>query len=71
MPIWPREEAVDISIYVDAQPRPDFDLQKSLYPREEMGHYNSIVMEEKHSVRSNFAKWGLDIDQIRGDKVIP
>ncbi|WP_432474085.1 c-type cytochrome [Amphritea sp. HPY] len=66
-----REEAVDISIYVDAQPRPDFDLQKSLYPREEMGHYNSIVMEEKHSVRSNFAKWGLDIDQIRGDKAIP
>ncbi|MEH6823309.1 MAG: c-type cytochrome [Motiliproteus sp.] len=65
-----KEEAVDISLYVTAQPRPDFDLSKSLFPKEQMGHYNSKVMEEKHSVRSNFAKWGLDVDVLRGDALI-
>lgn len=66
-----KQEAVDISIYVNSQPRPDFDLSKSLFPREQMGHYNSKVMEEKHSVRSNFSKWGLDVDTLRGDTLIP
>ena len=66
-----KEEAVDIALYVDAQPRADFDLQASLFPREEMGHYNSNVLEETHSVRSNYKKWGLDIDVIRGDNLIP
>jgi len=35
-----------------------------------MGYYNSKVSEEKHSVRSNFKAFGLDIDIIRGDKKI-
>ncbi len=65
-----REEAVDIAIYVNAQPRPSFDLQKGLYPREQMGYYNSKVLKERHSVRSNFAKWGLDVDELRGDNLI-
>ncbi len=65
------QEAVDIAIYVDAQPHPSFDLQDHLLPREKMGYYNSIVLKEKHSVRSNFAKpFKLNIDEIRGDKLI-
>ena len=65
------KDAVDVSIYVDAQPHSDFDLTKHLFPRSEMGYYNSKVLHEKHNVRSNFAKpWGLDIDAIRGDHKI-
>jgi len=65
------QEAADIALYVDAQPRADFDLKKALYPKEVMGYYNSKVLEERHSVRSNFKAFGLDIDEIRGDKKIP
>jgi thiosulfate dehydrogenase len=65
------QEAADIMLYIDAQPRADFDLKKGLFPREEMGHYNSKIFEETHSVRSNFKQFGLDVDKIRGDKVIP
>ncbi len=65
------QEAVDIAIYVDAQPHPAFDLQEHLLPKEEMGYYNSIVLKEKHTVRSNFAKpFKLNIDEIRGDNLI-
>ncbi len=65
------QEAVDIAIYVDAQPHPAFDLQEHLLPREKMGYYNSIVLKEKHTVRSNFAKpFKLNIDEIRGDNLI-
>ena len=63
-------DTVDITLYVDAQERADFDLQKALPPKEEMGVYNSNVLKEKHSVRSNFKALGLDIDTIRGDKKI-
>lgn len=59
------QEAVDLSIYVNAQKRDDFDLQKHLLPREKMGHYNSKVSKEKHSVESNFKALGLDINKIR------
>jgi thiosulfate dehydrogenase len=65
------QEAADVMLYVDAQPRADFDLSKGLLPKCEMGYYNSKVLEEKHSVRSNFKQFGLDVDKIRGDKVIP
>ncbi len=65
------QEAVDIAIYVDAQPHPAFDLKEHLLPREKMGYYNSIVLKEKHTVRSNFAKpFKLNIDKIRGDNLI-
>ena len=64
------QEAADIMLYVDAQPRADFDLKKGLYPKNEMGYYNSKVHEEKHSVRSNFKQFGLDVDTIRGDHKI-
>ncbi len=64
------QEAADIMLYVDAQERADFDLTKGLLPKEEMGYYNSKVLKEKHSVRSNFKAMGLDIDEIRGDKKI-
>ena len=64
------KEVVDITLYVVAQPRDDFNLTEHLLPRNKMGHYNTKVPTEKHSVRSNFAAIGLDVDEIRGDKVI-
>lgn len=64
------QEAADVTLYVDAQERADFDLAKGLPPKEEMGIYNSNVLKETHSVRSNFKALGLDIDKIRGDKKI-
>ena len=64
------EEVVDITLYVDAQPRDEFSLKERLLPSDKMGHYNSKVLEEKHSVRSNFSALGLDVDVIRGDKLI-
>ena len=64
------QDAADIMLFVDGQERADFDLKKGLYPAEKMGYYNSNVHEEKHSVRSNFKAFGLDIDVIRGDKKI-
>lgn len=65
-----KQQAVDIALYVNAQPRPAFDLNNSLFPREKMGHYNSKVLKEKHTVSSNYAKWGLNVDSIRGDTLI-
>jgi thiosulfate dehydrogenase len=60
------QEAVDITIFVNAQERDNFNLQKHLLPKEKMGHYNSKVDEEKHSVSSNFKAFGLDLDTIKG-----
>lgn len=65
-----KQEAVDVTIYVDAQPRPSFDLQKHLQPKSEMGYYNSAVLEETSNVRKNFKAMGLDVDTIRGDHAI-
>jgi len=64
------QEAADVMLYVNAQERADFDLEKALYPKEVMGYYNSKVLKEKHTVRSNFKAFGLDIDTIRGDNLI-
>lgn len=64
------QEAADVTLYINAQERADFDLQKGLLPREEMGYYNSAVSEEHQSVRKNFENFDLDIDVIRGDKKI-
>ncbi|WP_294958092.1 c-type cytochrome [Sulfurovum sp.] len=64
------QEAADIMLYVDAQPRAGFNLQKRLYPASKMGYYNSKVLKETHSVRSNFKQFGLDVDKIRGDHKI-
>ena len=64
------KESADIMLYVNAQERADFDLAKGLLPKEKMGYYNSIVLKETHSVRSNFKDFGLDVDVIRGDKKI-
>ncbi len=64
------QEAADVMLFVNGQERADFDLDKGLLPKEQMGYYNSKVLSEKHSVRSNFNALGLDIDVIRGDKKI-
>jgi len=64
------QEAADVTLFVNAQPRADFDLKKTLYPKTKMGYYNSKVLDQHRDVRSNFKKYGLDIEKIRGDKVI-
>jgi thiosulfate dehydrogenase len=64
------KEAADIMLYVNAQERADLDLKNGLLPRGKMGYYNSNVLKETHSVRSNFKDMGLDIDVIRGDHKI-
>ncbi len=62
------QEAVDISIYVNAQERDAFDLKEHLLPKEKMGYYNSKVLEERHSVESNFKAFKLDLKTIKGEK---
>ena len=64
------QDAADVMLYVNAQERADFDLDKGLLPEQKNGIYHSNVLKEKHSVRSNFKALGLDIDVIRGDKLI-
>lgn len=61
------QESADLALYIDAQPRGDFDLKEGI---KELKVYNSKVLEEKHSVRSRMKSYGLDIDAIRGDKLI-
>lgn len=63
-------EAFDIMLYINAQPRASFDLSKRLLPEQKAGVYNSNVKSEYHSVRSNFEAFGLDVDKIRADRVI-
>jgi len=64
------DDAADMSLYINAQPRANFDLQKSFSSKMEAKYYNSKVEGEKRSVRSNFETMQLDIDKIRGDTVI-
>ena len=64
------QEAADVMLYVNAQQRADFDLQKGLPTGKNRGYYNSKVLQEHKSVGSNFADFGLDIDKIRGDDKI-
>lgn len=64
------QETADVMLFVNAQERADFDLQKGLLPEEKRGYYNSKVLEEKWSVKSNFKALGLDVDEIRGDHKI-
>lgn len=58
------QEAVDITIYVDAQTRPAFDLKKHI-PKN-IGHYNSLIFDEFSDTKSNFKAFGLDLDTIKG-----
>jgi len=61
------QEAADVMLYVDAQERAPFDLKKGLLPKEQMGYYNSKVLDEHHSVESNFKQFGLDLKKIKGE----
>ena len=65
------QEASDVMLFVDAQPRSGFDLKKALLRDAGEGIYNSDIRSEYDSVRSNFKLLGLDIDTVRGDKKIP
>jgi len=57
------QDAADVMIYVNAQERASFDLQKGLQKGE---YYNSKVFEEKHTTKSHFKEFGLDLDKIKG-----
>lgn len=61
------QESADVALYIDAQPRADFDLKEII---KDLKVYNSKVLDEKHSVRSRMKSYGLDIDVIRGDEKI-
>jgi len=61
------QEAADVMLFVDAQERAPFDLKKGLLPKEQMGYYNSKVLDEHHSVESNFKQFGLDLKKIKGE----
>ena len=61
------QEAADVMLFVDAQERAPFDLKKGLFPKEKMGYYNSKVLDEHHSVESNFKQFGLDLKKIKGE----
>ncbi|MEA1916179.1 MAG: c-type cytochrome [Campylobacterota bacterium] len=65
------QEAADIALFIDAQPRADFNLEKLIIEKKIKGYYNSKVFVEKDSVRDNFKALGLDVDVIRGDKLMP
>ncbi len=62
------QDVADVVLYMNAQERASFDLKKRLLPKEEMGYYNSKVLEEKHTVESNFKALGLDLNQIKNGK---
>lgn len=62
------QEAADVSLFINAQERPDFDIKNGLLPKDEMGVYNSKVFEEKHNVVSNFKALGLDLEIIKNGK---
>lgn len=61
------QEVADVVIYMNAQERAPFDLKTRLLPKEEMGYYNSKVLEEKHTVETNFKEFGLDLKTIKGE----
>ena len=61
------QESADVALYIDAQPRADFDLKEGI---KDLKVYNSKVLDETHSVRSRMKSYGLDVDVIRGDKLI-
>ncbi len=58
------QESADVALYINAQERADFDLAKKLSDEKNMGYYNSKVLKEKDSVKSNFKHLGLDLDMI-------
>ncbi|AXH10124.1 cytochrome C [Malaciobacter halophilus] len=62
------QDVADVVLYMNAQERASFDLKKRLLPREQMGYYNSKVLEEKHTVESNFKALGLNLEEIKNGK---
>ncbi len=62
------QDAADVMLFVNAQDHANFDLKKGLQDEKLMGYYNSKVLEEKHSVESNFKAMGLDLNIIKNNK---
>ncbi len=67
------KDAFDIALYVDAQPRPSVDLHKKMAGYRDNINEDDAIKAKKgvDTVRSHFEQFGLDIDKIRSDKLIP
>ena len=65
------QEAADIALFVDAHPRPDFDLQQHLLPTAQRGVYNASVIHERDTVDGNLKKLGLEVQSIVGKTTSP
>lgn len=64
-----RQEVADVSLYVDAQKRPEFDVREHLPAKAiETGYYNATNVDDVETVKGNLKALGLDLDVIRGDK---
>ncbi len=61
------QQSVDVSLYINAQERADFDLSKKLAGIKDKGYYNSKVMKETDSTEKNFKALGLDLKKIKTD----
>jgi len=67
------KQAFDLAVYVNAQPRPSIDLMKRLDGYRDNINASKKVKDSrgKNTVRSHYEFYGLDVDVIRGDKLIP
>ncbi len=66
------KDAFDIALYVDSQPRPSVDLHKKMAGYRDNINESDAMKAKKgvDTVRSHFKNFGLNIDTIRGDKLI-
>ncbi len=63
------QEVADVSLYVDAQQRPEFDIREHVPAKAiETGYYNAASVDDVETVKGNLKALGLDLDTIRGDK---
>ena len=59
------QEAFDVALFADAQPRPDFVLAQHLPQGMKADDYNAKVRTETDSVESNLKKVGLSLEKLR------
>lgn len=59
------QEAIDVSLYIDAQERPAFVLAEHLPKGMQPDEYNATVRAETDTVESNLKRLGLSLQQIK------
>ncbi len=60
------QQAFQVALYIDTQPRPDFVLTQHLSPHAPASDYNAKVREETDTVESNLRKDGLSLQSLTG-----